>query len=1126
MKIIAVIITYNRLELLSRALASVKHQVRKPDFVYVFSNSTGAIYLKEEKICKELGYPLYKNHRTNNYAGALNASIEEIVKQFGVKDDFYFASLDDDDLWLPNYLNEMVSANSGDFDLLAANYKRLSIEENLVMTLPAKLSEKDFLLGNPGIGGSNTFLKVKTILKAGCFDETLHSTVDRDFFVRVFQQKPSYKIINKHLITAHTDTNRERLTTNQNTKLQSLQVFYYKYRHLLDDNEKLKFFKRAKDYFSIERSQIDFPQKEFSPIIKAELQFKQKGDYQFIIGYIAGNDIISNRIAKEIAQKSIPVDLVLIIDDVAKGKNLDATRKTLLENSIKFSIVSDNEWRNNLKRGYYGNYYQQFSEINSIPLGRTILHHHLSTETKEYDRPVFWIIDDDISFRAIISPTSVIKNLDVFKIINQNINKTEALIGGISNDSPVPLLSCIRTQLIDFQYSTFSKGVDKLDALNLREKPDYYYDLSDQHTDHLETPIYHQSISEKDLMLIFSGKSLSRPALQKTSEAINKTITRRGANTLIFNRELLQYYPVINLQVDKKHARRGDLIWAILNQVVSDRIVYEHSFSVEHNRPITSFNLTKELDKAAYDIIGYAFSKALLKSIEQIKSERKPHRPKDIFEILNQVHFRNEFIQNYLQYTKFRKARFLMNFYRITGLTMLLMENYQAAKEIYNQLSDEGKLLDFEKTIQKGTEESTITDFFDELTKAIWGYSRSITENSEKDEVYAASITQHFQLEGKLTRLGSGAEGVVFTDNHFVYKCFFNILDKEWEFLKAKAKAFKNNEVLEPIEPFETKSTRFIRYAFHPFHSVKKISPSQLVSFFKFSKEHNFVYTNIKPDNFIQTKSGLVKLIDYGKSFEPFTKEKYINSIKRAYLLWRNPKMKTSLFQKFCSDINRGIEPTEIIGWQNLLNAVEPRKKEEILDSEILSIVKSYQPKKILDYGSGKCKTTRLISDNTSCEVFVFDINREVLKSRCSDFKEFAPNQPEFDQTFDLILLNLVLCEVDDETLSTILSNAYRAIKPNGKLIVSICNPDYCDITQTEFQNRDAIPKDKKNKEVLLKTCRYTGNLKVEYHRPTELYNKVFKQNKFTLTKAIDTEGTDLLTLKKASDFKIFILHK
>jgi len=1124
MKISAIIVTCNRLELIPRALKTVSGQTRKPDYVYVISNSTDENYFKEQEICKEFGFELFKNNRSENYAGALNTAVEEIVKQQGIRNNIYFSSLDDDDVWLPDYLKEIEASNTDDFDLIAANYLRKSDDENLLMTLPAELSENDFLKGNPGIGGSNTFIRLETMLKAGCFDEALHSSVDRDFFVRVFLQKPKYKIISKHLVTAYTEKNRERLTTNREKKIKSLKIFYYKYQHLMIEADKEQFFQRARNYFSIEQSEIVINHQQVKPIRKSELEFKNKGDYQFVIGFIAGNAITTQRIVKQIIEKKIPVDLVLMIEDVPKGATLSDTENLFKENSIPYLIIKDKDWKQNLKKGHYGEYYQQFSDINSIPLGRTILHHHLFTETTTFDNPVFWIIDDDITFRSVVSPFSEIETIDVFKIINENKDKAEALIGGISNDPPVPLLSCIRSQLIDFYHSTISGGNFELDNFSLREKPDYYYDLSDLHSDHMEVPIYHSSISDDDLKQIFSGKSLSRPSLQKVVKAINKTITRRGANTLVFNRELLQYYPVINLEVNNKHARRGDLVWALLNQVVSGRTIFEHTFSLEHNRPLAEFDLKKELDKAAYDIIGYAFAKAILKSLKTIQQETEPHQPKDSFEKLIQDDFYNRFYDAYSYFLNRRKVRFLMNFYRISGLTMLLAEQRVTAKELYNQLADESLLVAFERTMTEALQEETLKSFFRELTAAIWSYSKSITEVSEDDDKYRSHIEQFFNLKKKLRKLGSGAEGIVFTDDISVYKCYFNILDNEWKYLKSKSESFSKSDFLERIECFEMVDFRFVRYPYHHFRPLQNITVSQLTEFLKFCKQNDFVFTNIKPSNFIQTSSGAIKLIDYGKSFEPFNQEKFINTIKRAFLLHKKPTMKSEDFQNLTARINVGDEPIEIKGWGRLWKAIEPRKKEEILDAEIISIIKEFTPKKVLDYGSGKCKTAKRIETETTANVFVHDINESVLTARCGDLQRYFPNDSKFDNTFDLALLNLVLCEVDNKTLNSILSNIKKALKKNGKLIVSVCNPDFAHVHKTEFQNRNSIPQSNTKEEIITKTCIYTGNNKIEHHRPSENYLRLFKHQGFDITKVSDTNGINLETLEAASDFKIFIL--
>jgi hypothetical protein len=923
MKIAAVVITCNRLLLLPRALNSIAKQNRKPDFVFVVSNSTYENFEAEKIICNDFGFVLTKNLRTQTYTGALNSSVEEIVKHFGISEEIYFASLDDDDEWLSNYLQEIESSNTDNFDLLVGNLLRKSETENELLTLPTQLTEKDFLVGNPGVCGSNTFIRLTTLLLAGCFDEGIPATADRDFFVRVFQQKPKYKIINKHFVNQYTDYDRPRETISGEKKKRSLQIFFYKYQHLMNEVDSEKFFARAKTFFAASKEEIENIQPNFVNTGKQEIEFKNKGDYQFVIGFIAGNEIIAERIAKEILQKIIPVDLVVIIDDTSKGKSLSKCEKIFNDNNISHNIVKRKDWQANLKNGHYGSSFKHFSKINSIPLGRTILHHHLFTETTDLPKPVYWIIDDDIYFSAATSESEIGKKINLFEIINEHLGKADGIIGAMSYDPPVPTLSCIRGQLVDFFYSYKSKNNLRADFLNLKSKPDYYYDLSDIHSDHLESPIYHTSTKESELEIIFSGKALSRQSLQKELKAENKTITKRGANTLVFNRDLLHYYPVINLEVNNKFARRGDLFWALLNQIVSGRTILEHTFSVYHDRPKTEFILKNELDKAGYDLIGYAFNKGILEVINEIKKQTNPHRPKDIFEKLNQENFYQQFLKTYNYFLERRKTRFLMNYYRIIGLTKLLSEDFATAKSFYNQVSDVKALNAFHSLLNDAQNEGTLKSFFTELTAIIWTYSNSITDFTEDDKKHQEEIQKYFGLKNNLRKLGSGAEGVAFTDENLVYKSYYSIPETDWIFLQEKSTCFSKHNFLEAIECFQTGENKFVRYPFYQFKPLSKVLQTEIVSFLKFCKANEFVFTNINPKNCIQTLSGQMKFIDYGKSFEPFTNEKFLNTTKRAYLLYKFPTMNNDIFQKLTAKINSGENPDEISGWEEFFIQVE-----------------------------------------------------------------------------------------------------------------------------------------------------------------------------------------------------------
>ncbi|MCX6297108.1 MAG: glycosyltransferase family A protein, partial [Bacteroidetes bacterium] len=205
MKITTIIVTCNRLELLPRALRSVKNQNRQADYVFIISNSNNENYLIEQELVSEFGFTIIKNNRTQNNTGALNTGIVEIINEIGINKEMYVALLDDDDEWLPDYLITLQQENNNSYDVLISELSRINGKSNSVQSLPKTLNIDSFLKGNPGIGNSNTFIKLTSLLKAGCFDEACISNVDRDLFIRLFQLKPTYKVINKHLVNHYTD---------------------------------------------------------------------------------------------------------------------------------------------------------------------------------------------------------------------------------------------------------------------------------------------------------------------------------------------------------------------------------------------------------------------------------------------------------------------------------------------------------------------------------------------------------------------------------------------------------------------------------------------------------------------------------------------------------------------------------------------------------------------------------------------------------------------------------------------------------------------------------------------------------------------------------------------------------
>lgn len=101
MKIISIITTRDRVDLLPLAINSICNQSRLPDELIIVSDSSNDNFDKEKDICKKFKCSLIQNKYTSNYAGSLNTAIHKIINErldkFDEISDLYIAILDDDD---------------------------------------------------------------------------------------------------------------------------------------------------------------------------------------------------------------------------------------------------------------------------------------------------------------------------------------------------------------------------------------------------------------------------------------------------------------------------------------------------------------------------------------------------------------------------------------------------------------------------------------------------------------------------------------------------------------------------------------------------------------------------------------------------------------------------------------------------------------------------------------------------------------------------------------------------------------------------------------------------------------------------------------------------------------------
>ena len=230
-KVIGIITTKNRFEFLERAFASAINQSKVLHELIISSDSDDSTsIIKERSLAEQNNISYLQNNHAHNCSGVRNAAIMAYIKNnlqsIEDFDNTYVAFLDDDDIWDEFYVEKCCEyiGSLPDFIVTGLVYQDGSGDKKL--SIPQIIHTDDFLKGNPHIQGSNMFIKLTMILKCGLFDENLASSVDRDIFVRIMQLKPTYTIINEHLVYVNVCNDRKRVTNSIELKRNHTETLY------------------------------------------------------------------------------------------------------------------------------------------------------------------------------------------------------------------------------------------------------------------------------------------------------------------------------------------------------------------------------------------------------------------------------------------------------------------------------------------------------------------------------------------------------------------------------------------------------------------------------------------------------------------------------------------------------------------------------------------------------------------------------------------------------------------------------------------------------------------------------------------------------------------------------------
>ena len=259
--IVGLVATRPSLDLLSiRSVPSIRAQTKPPSLLLVvFDKRPPRV---DELIClRQMAFPvqvvLLHNQQNPGAAGCWNTGINWTTRHHPAS---YIAILDDDDTWDESHLEICwkVAEQQQWPDIVLSGLKRHMDGKLLVDNLPNRLTSRDFLTGNPGWQGSNTFIKAQTLARIGGFTAGLSSCNDRDLAIRLLES-PGIKLAftGFHTATWYCNERQDALSAPGSLeKLDGLAHFLLLHRHRMDLAQQQAFFQRAEKLFRFTQAQI------------------------------------------------------------------------------------------------------------------------------------------------------------------------------------------------------------------------------------------------------------------------------------------------------------------------------------------------------------------------------------------------------------------------------------------------------------------------------------------------------------------------------------------------------------------------------------------------------------------------------------------------------------------------------------------------------------------------------------------------------------------------------------------------------------------------------------------------------------------------------------------------------
>lgn len=1176
--IVCLIATCDRAHLLrDQALPSVVEQSSPPDRIVIVDDSAdpGCLENLNERIPSwPVSIDILRNRRTRGAAGAWNSGLDHIVRTHSDPTCIYVAILDDDDTWDSGYISQAKLLLQEGAEVVATPFRR--IENGVVTKLcqpPERLNAFDFLVGNPGIQGSNLIVRLDRLLEAGGFDEALQACTDRDLCIRLARLCPDAYQRTKDVAVNHfACSDRPRLSgRNSPARQAGLDAFLAKHGPHMTSEQQVAFVDRAREYFGYEPN-ISDRGTAISPALIVGVEDTSINASHVVVGLVADPERASGMrcLFEDLLQVQaepgiIGMDIVVLENGVAPSPDptLTALVESFRERGLPLYLIDRNYTRAARAAGELPSDGNPVDRRLGIAAARTELQTYLYHLAKRRPGAVVWILDDDMRLAPLIEDDQGVRRQRIPlgpQLQKMRMRGLDIAIGRYTGAAPLPAVSTVRVQLLDLVWnlrrlaslppgSTLPSGEDR--NRQLRDgRRDYYYDLSRIETDRLETPFHlepsvpSETVQQALTRLldcaprILAGEQVFRPLVLHAA-AFNRFETDdtlyRGGNTFVFDLAALADAPNVAPEIDGRPTRRSDMIWALLQRKHCRRYVRSVPVAVYQDRSGLDVPAQLDVEGISDDICGYAVFSALRDQLE------------DGHEAIDK---RAE------KYAEERLSALRLSFLRIRGLAIELQA--WALAEAPSYASPE-KWLVFSRYLQDlyaikvlkqielqvgRLDGEQVRSFHDQLPENLDQHqvrltkSKCIEEQLDAQRIANARVIAAASAKygARLTILGQGSEAVVFTDGHYVFKVF--------DYWKARDAArargllpslvgrWERTRGLYPLLAWERPlSGHVLVYPYEGSQPYQGGNGPGLVELLVECHRHEVVCRNIHPKN-LRVVGDAVRLIDYGSDIYRLEgteagEREFTAMCRRAFLSWRWAH-RDDLDELMRRSISEHEMP-ELEGFDRFIRAVWEAIGVHQAEDPVLGLALKLSPRRVLDYGSGKGKLAARLAEHSEC-VVAFDPDPrvwprlEVLADR-GVVTARSPTEALDAGPFDVVICRRVACLVNDDQLTNILQDLRQAVAGDGRVLFAFCHPVYAPRCMTPEASPLAIDdNDPECTFIWRKIVRSTGRILEEVHRPEHRLRRLVQRAGFKIVGRHERKTVDLRRFEPIADILVLEL--